>query len=350
MAKPSVHGLMETKGTFQLRGVVTNTEKNDFYKEGSTPTGKPKRSVKFGVKYDKKSTANISLNGYVKKEVFFYKKENGKSITERVPWEERFTFSKEGFRLIGVNCGVKKIMNSNGEVENDKKTLTEFDACKEIGENLHDDVSVFVTGKLDFGSFDETRYERFVPTQVSLCRDVDFSTENFTPISYFTQRIMFMGISQEEKSGIKTGRFVVSAKIVTYSSIEDAEFIVENATIANTFRKALKPYNAIEVFGTISINTSTDTVDDDNIWGAPNPMERVNSSTKKEFIIIGAKESSLDRDVYSKELVEQAMIKIKNAKEAKNDFGETTTNSTGDDWGSPMVNLEGDDSEDEVWQ
>ena len=344
----SVHGLMKTKGSFQLRGIVTNTEKAEFYKEGSTPTGKPKRSVKFGVKYDKNSTANISLNGYVKKEVFFSKNENGKNIIERVPWEERFTFSKEGFRLIGVHCGVKKITNSNGELKNNKKILTEFDACKEFGENLHDDVSVFVSGKLDFGSFDETRYERFVPNQVSLCKDVDFSTEDFTPINYFTQRIMFMGISQEEKSGIKTGRFVVSAKIVTYSSIEDAEFIVENATIANTFRKALKPYNAIEVFGTISIHASTDIVDDD-IWGAPNPMERVNSPTKKEFIITGAKKSSLDRDIYSKELVEEAMVKIKNAQTAKNDFGGTTTDSTGDDWGSPMVNLEGDDL-DEVWQ
>ena len=123
----SVHGLMETKGSFQLRGIVTNTEKDEFYKEGYTSTGKPKRSVKFGIEYDNKSTVNVELRGFTRREVYFNKraeKKGEKSTTERVPWEERLTFSKEGFRLIGVNCGVKKIMNSNGKLENDKKTLT----------------------------------------------------------------------------------------------------------------------------------------------------------------------------------------------------------------------------------
>lgn len=354
----SVHELMETKGSFQLRGIVTNTEKDEFYKEGSTSTGKPKRSVKFGIEYDNKSTVNVELQGFTRREVYFNKraeKKGEKSTTERVPWEERLTFSKEGFRLIGVNCGVKKIMNSNGKLENDKKTLTEFDACKEIGDNLHDDVSVFVRGNLDFSSFNGrdglVRFVRLTPNQISLCKDVDFTTEDFTPVHDFTQTIMFMGISQEEESGVKTGRFVVSAKIVTYSTIEDAEFIIENAQLANIFRKNLKPYNAITVWGKISTHTSVDTVEeDDDVWGEANSMNRVNSSTRREFIITGADKSSLDRDVYSQELVEQAMIKIKNAQEAKNDFGGTTTDSTDDDWGSPMVNLEGDDLEDEVWQ
>lgn len=45
MAKPSVHGLIETKGSFQLRGIVTNTEKDEFYKEGKTKNETPKRNV-----------------------------------------------------------------------------------------------------------------------------------------------------------------------------------------------------------------------------------------------------------------------------------------------------------------
>lgn len=360
MAKPSVHGLMETKGSFQLRGIVTNTDKDEFYKEGKTRNGNPKRSVKFGVKYEKDSSVNVELQGFTRKEVFFNKraaKKGEKSVTERVPWADRFNFSKEGFRLIGVNCGVKKITNSEGRLENDKKVLTEFDACSEIGANLKDDESVFVRGNLEFSSFDgengKIRFVRLTPNQVSLCRDVEFDEENFKPIHDFTQTIIFMGISQETNGDVKTGRYVVEAKIVTYSSIEDAEFIIENSSLANIFRKNLKPYNAITVWGKITTHTQTDMVEEENddVWGESNDMVRVSAPTRREFVITGADKSSLDRDVYSQEAVEEAITKINNAQAARNDFGGTSNDNTDSDWGSPVTDLSGMDldDEDEAW-
>ena len=358
MAKPSVHGLIETKGSFQLRGIVTNTEKDEFYKEGKTKNETPKRNVKFGVEYDKDSRVSVELQGFTRKEVFFNKRAEKKgdpSTTERVPWDDRFNFSKEGFRLIGVNCGVKKVMNPEGKLENDKKMLTEFDACKEIGENLKDDESVFVRGNLEFSSFEGengmVRFVRLTPNQISLCKDVDFDKEDFKPIHDFTQTIMFMGISQEKENDVKTGRFIVEAKIVTYSSIEDAEFIIENSSLANIFRKNLKPYNAITVWGRITTHTQADVVEEnDDVWGESNDMTRINASARREFIITGADKSSLDTSVYSQEIVDQAIIKIKNAQTARKDFGGASDDNTDDDWGAPAADLSGMDlDEDEAW-
>ena len=45
-------GLQKTEGNFQLRGIITGTEKDKFYTEMTTKTGKPMRMVNFGVEID----------------------------------------------------------------------------------------------------------------------------------------------------------------------------------------------------------------------------------------------------------------------------------------------------------
>ena len=56
------------------------------------------------------------------------------------------------------------------------------------------------------------------------------------------------------------GTFTVSAKIVTYDSIEDTEFTIKNdengKNLANLFRKNLKPYYAIQVHGHVEVTES----------------------------------------------------------------------------------------------
>ena len=44
--------------------------------------------------------------------------------TQEVAWNDRYTFDKEGYRMIGVNVGVKKIVDKKGNEVNDKKVLT----------------------------------------------------------------------------------------------------------------------------------------------------------------------------------------------------------------------------------
>ncbi len=329
--------LQETKGTFQLQGIVTGTSKDNFYKEGNTHSGKAMRRLSFGITYNSDKTLYVSMQGFEQDNVYFSKTVNKETTVDKVPWNDRFTYNREGFRLIGNNIGVTKMMDTNGNYVNDKKYLTDFDACAQISKNLKDGDSVYVRGKIDYSSsFDDNgnkrSYIKFVPTQVSLCTPVNFESEDFKSHNDFNQVIIFMGIEKTEDN-----RFTVSAKIVTYNSIEDAEFIITDFKLAKLFRNNLKPGNAIKVSGHIVNSVSVEQVNDDDVWGERDSMERIETPIKREFIITGAKPNTLDTQTYSISKIEEANAKIINANKAEKDFG-----SSNNDWGS-LSDIDEDD-------
>ncbi len=348
--KGRLFDLPETKGSFQLKGIVSGTEKENFYKEIKTKSNKDMRMINFGVGYTEGSTLYVNLQGMEQENVYFSKKaekKGDKPETVKVPWADRFSYNREGFRLIGKNIGVKKKVDENGKTVNDKKVMTDFDACKEVNENLKDGASVFIRGNLDYSSFldnngNKKTSTKLIPNQISLCADVDFSDDTFTQQNDFNQVIIFMGIDQEKENDKPTGRFVVTAKIVTYSNIEDVEFIIENKDLANKFKKSLKPYNAIKVSGHMVSSTQTEIVEDEDDWGEEDAIEKVSAPTKREFIITGAKGSTIDKELYTEANVTEAMAKIAQANKAENDFGGDT-----DDWGE--ADLDSGDDEDEAW-
>lgn len=323
-------GLQKTEGNFQLRGIITGTEKDKFYTEMTTKTGKPMRMVNFGVEIDKGKTIYVNLNGMEKETVCFSKKEgegkNKKTVTEKVKWANRFDFKKDGFKPIGVNVGLEKVVDSTGKEINDKKTLFEYDACKYIGDTAKDGMSVFIKGKNEFSTYNDKHQTKFIPNQVSLCKDVDFEADDFKVVGNFEQTIVFMGIDKNED-----GNFTINAKIVAFNSIEDAEFIIDKSDVklAKTL-KTLKPYNAVKVYGNIVVEHDIDEVEDeDDGWGAKNPMERINNPTKRTLVVIGAYKDSVDTDTYSEEIIDKAIAKSKASKTADKDFG-----SNDEDWGT----------------
>lgn len=339
--------LPETKGFFQVSGIVNGTEKDNFYKEIKTKTGKIMRISNFGVEYKDKSFLYMTLQGVEMDNVYFSKKSsNGeKSDIQKVPWVNRMSFNKDGYKLIGTNIGVKKKIDENGNTVNDKKILTDFDACKEVKDYLRDDVSVYVRGNIDYSSFIDKEDNKRVsvklePKQISLCKDVNFMSEDYQKKNDFNQMIIFISIEQEKNNNEKTtGRFVVLAKVVTYSSIEDVEFIIENKELANMFKKKLKPYNSIKVNGHIEVSEQVEIVDDDDNWGEEDSMSKITAPVKREFIITGAKGSSLDKETYTEENVTEAIAKINKAKKAESDYGDE------DEWGD----FSDDDEEESAW-
>ena len=336
------HDLQQTKGLFTFRGIVTGTDKDSFYKETTTKSGKPFRAVSFGVEFDKDKKDFISLNGMEKDNVFFSKREtvDGKTkvTTEKVAWKDRFTFKKEGFGIIGVGLGLEKTTDSNGKEVNKKVTLVEFDACDRINQCLEDGQSVFVKGNIEYSTYDNKHYTKFVPQQISLCsKDIDFEDEKFEANHQFTQPIVFIGISKDKD------RFVVSAKVISYSSIEDIELVTYNSKLANNLKK-LKPYTAITVWGDIDTVINTEEVEDeDDGWGESNKMTKVNSPFTREMVITGADPESIDTEIYSEESVESAIAKLANKNKADKEFG----SNSDDDWGS--VGSSSDDDEDDEW-
>lgn len=338
-----VFELPETKGSYQVKGKINGVEKEKFYTSKKTRTGKDFRAVNFGCMYDDKKTIYMSLNGMPQNDVYFSKKNpaTGKNETKKVPWANRNTFSEEGWRIIGVNLGLTKTVDKDGKTVNDKKSMAPFDACQYIKENMKDDSSVFVRGNIEFSSYTNDKGEirrsiKYIPGQISLCQDVDFDEydEHIKPAHDFTQTIIFTGIDKEQVDGKDTKRFVVQAKIVTWSDIVDTEFIITDAKLANLFRTKLKPYTAISVHGNIEVSHKVEEVADDDGWGEANAMNSVSAPTVTEMIITGATPSTMDKETYTESKVNDAIIKIRNAKTAEQNFsGKASSASSNDSWG-----------------
>lgn len=356
MAK-RIFELPQTKrGNFEIRGIINGTESDRFFTEKKTRTGGDFANVNFGVEYDAGSTIYMTLNGMTRDKVYFSKRvDGGKTETKEVIWANRNKPQGDGWRLIGINLGITKIQDKDGKIVNDKKTMTEYDATKYIRDNLKDDSSVFIKGNIEYDSYTDKdgnirRSVKYVPTQVSLCaKDIDFDEfdgETKKPKHAFTQTIIFTGIDKERDDNEKeTGRYVVNAKVVNYNNIQDVEYIISDSKLANLFRKNLKVYNAIEVFGRIQVTHSIESVSDNDGWGEANEMKRVNAPTKVELLVTGADPHTIDKETYNAKNIEDAMKQIKASQRAKESFGESKTTNDVDDWSTD----DDIDDEDDPW-
>lgn len=345
--------LPECRGSFQVKGIVNGVESNRFYTSKKTKTGKDFRNVNFGCKYNDNKSVYMNLNGMPQQNVYFSKKnqDTGKTETKAIAWANRNKFNEDGWRIIGINLGLKKTTDDNGKEVNAKTTLTQYDACEYIKENMKDDSSVFVRGALDFSSYEDDkgnirRSIKYVPNQISLCQDVEFDKyddDKNKPVHAFTQHIVYVGIDKEKIDDKDTGRFVLAAKIVTYSDIVDYEFIVTDSKLAGVFKKNLKPYNAITVHGKIEVSNSVQEVSEEDVWGEANSMSAVSAPTKVELIVTGATPSTIDKETYTEKNVAEAVKQIRNAKNADSKFVVEDESASDDDWG------EDTDDGDEPW-
>lgn len=345
--------LPETRGRFQCKGIVNGTEKEKFYTEKKTSTGSDFRAVNFGCEFDKQKSMYLNLTGMPRQNVYFSKRDTKtkKTETKAVPWDNRYTFSEEGFNLIGTRLGITKTTDEEGKLVNDKKVMPEFDACEYIANNLNDDASVFIKGKIDFSSYidsngDIRRSTKYVPEQISLCKEVNFDEYDYIenkPVNDFMQTIVFNGIEKETADGKETGRFIVSAYIVTYSDVVAKEFIIVDAKLASLFKKNLKPYYSIDVHGHVEVTHVVEEVDEDDGWGESNAMNRVSAPSKIEMVITGAKPSSIDKETYTEENISNAIKAVKNSKTAEKNFNSGNSNQSEDGWGE-----DNDDEDDEL--
>lgn len=360
------HGLKITQGSFQIRGIVTGVQSNNFYSEKDITNSKNKiRNANFGVKYDvARDGDNIDLTmgktiyptvqGFTRESVYFSKRENDKTETKQIPWAQRLEFATNNpdWRVIGVNVGLEKDEEGN----NIKQYLTEFDAAKAIKDKLKDDMSVFVRGNLEFRSYtnnqgETKRFTTFAANQVSLCADVDYQDEKFDAKHDFEQTIVYTGIEKETDAENKpTGRFILSGYVISFNAIEPVSFIVADSKLANLIRKNLKAYNSIQVHGKIEVSHVTEDVVEESTdeWGDSNPMSnrRANAPTKRELVVTGAAPSTITTDVYSEESVSAGIAKLKAKAQVNKNFGEKKEESTAsnDDWGTSA-----DTDEDEPW-
>ena len=153
-----------------------------------------------------------------------------------------------------------------------------------------------------------------------------------------------MGIDKEKIDDKATKRFIVQAKIVTWSDIVDTEFIITDEKLANIFKTKLKPYTALSVHGRIEVTHQIEEVTSDDGWGEANTMNSASGKTKTELIITGATPSTQDKETYTEKKISEAMAKIRNAQAAEQNYSGSTSNDVDDAiWGDS--NDDADDDE-----
>ena len=345
-------GCAQLRGSFVLSGKVTGRFSNNFYSEGTGQNGNDWRSIRFGVEIEPDKIVYVEMFGSVQDNVYFSKTtkgSDGKNHTETksVRWADRMKSSKQlfgedGYRIIGVTCGCKKIIDSKGKEVNDSKHLTMFDACDEVG-NLSDGDSVFIRGNITYSTYNDQHRVKFEPVQISLLRqEIDFDAVDFQPNAQFTQPIVCMGVVKNEDT---PGEAIVNAKIVNYQSIEDTELYTRNAALAKNLKK-LGQYVCIKVFGDIIVDGQVEEAVTSSEWGTPNKMERIASPFKRKLLITGADPDTIDKETYSEKAIEHAMEIIAGIKNAKSDYGKKEDKND-DGWGSSQKSNFDDEEDDD---
>ena len=147
--------------------------------------------------------------------------------------------------------------------------------------------------------------------------------------------MVFMGIRKEGERGF------VDAKVINFSTIEDAEFVIDDPKLAKNF-KGLKPNTGIKLWGNIKTVRNTEPVQDKSAdgWGGPNPMDKVTSPYKRELIITGADPTSIDVATYTEEVLEQAIEAMKSDSSAHKEYGDES-------WGDASTDTKVTDKEEE---
>lgn len=340
MAKERIFNLPQTRGSFQLKGKVSGVEKDNFFTEKKTKNGGDFRAVNFGVSYDEHATVFVGVNGMTRDSVHFSKRnpETKKTETKAVNWNQRDKFNEPSWNLIGITCGIEQKRNEDGKVENISKTMVEYDATQYLNAYLEDDMDVFMSGNVEFNSFTNKNGEttcgiNYRPTRIYACKaPIDFEAEDYVPQHDFKQTIVFRGIEQEMEDDKATGRFVVSAWIVNYASIENASFIIEDKGLATLFKKGLKEYTAISVWGNINCRTLVEEVSSDSCWGTTDPTKRVSKPVVRELVITGADPATRDVETYSENEMNKAFDAIRKAKNAEENYADTSSDV--DSWGA----------------
>ena len=156
----------------------------------------------------------------------------------------------------------------------------------------------------------------------------------------FENTLVFSSIDKEMDENDKaTGRFILSGYSIGYNSVENVSFIIDadHTKLANNLKKAMRPGYSIKTYGRVEVINDISAVEEDDSdgWGESSPFERVNSPTRREYVVYRADPNSIEKEDYSEDKITEAIRKINAAKTAKENFGEkASTNNDVDDWGS----------------
>lgn len=329
--------LQQTKGDFTLVGNTIGTKRNNAFRSGVTQSGKEYVSMNIGVQTDEKQRVFVELFGMQMDNVFISEKdENGKhKKTVKVAWKDRKKQLLDNQQLIGVKIGVIQQQTEDG-LRNKNLNLTNFDAVNLIQENITDNEGVFVRGNISYSSFTDKngnfkRQTKLIPIQFSKTvktSKIDFTTEGFEPNAFFEQEIVFMEVIEVD------GKKYINGYVVDFNDITSVDFEIKckEEKVTNQLFKnlqTLKPYTKIKIYGIISHEQPTETIDEFDGWGDVNKAEQISSFKPMRLIVTGADQNSIDDTIYNAKEFQKVLRSLREF--GGTDVEEIVKNSTVED-------------------
>jgi hypothetical protein len=268
--------LQQTKGQFKLVGQVVGLTRENAYREGIIENGqnegKQYRSIRFGVKTSPTNQINVELFGMERDFIYPYNTKEKKSI--QIPFNERDNLPPS-YHIIGVNCSLKK--DEKGKLV--RESLVEYDAVKYIYDHLNDGDSVYISGELQFGTYENQKGEtvnqtRYVIKTINLQNQpVNFEDEQFAEVASFEQEIVVTDTTLDKE----TKKVFVNAYVIGYGDkFEPAQFVVDGNTLpklATNVAKKFKFGDFVKVAGKclncVELVETNDQLEDE--WGGEKP-------------------------------------------------------------------------------
>jgi hypothetical protein len=244
--------------------------------------------------------------------VFSYNKE--KKQTMKHPWAKRHDTLPEGYDLIGNQLGL--IKDEKGK--NIKTILVNFDAVEYIRKNLVNGDSVWLSGEIEFGTYEKDGKVRpqtkYVLKQIYKSSDpIDFKAEGFEEKSVFTQGLIINDIEKDSE----TGKVLVHGFTIAYKDKDTNKPVATNGLVINpdhpNFEKfsnkflGLKYGDFLEVVGSIRNEAVIEDAPEDeeeDEWGSVKPSGFENKGVKytvSELVITGVTPGSYESEKYTED-------------------------------------------------
>lgn len=302
MAEKYTGNLVQSKGNFQLRGIIVgkNPEtalKNNGYIEGKTKEKNvPYRSIRFRVKTSEENIITVELFGQIMDKVYAYNKDEKKTIA--VDWEDRSNGIPEGYDIIACNINNKKI--------------TTFDAVKAINEGFEDGDSVVITGEIQFSTYKSNQngevvlQKKYVIKNMFASSDtVDFDSDNFEEENFFTQEIVVRDTEKVKADN----KMYVYAYIIEYGGKFNPaifEIDLEEYEDVSKYIGKMKFGSLVKVSGSINNRTTSVVQDDEEVIGKKIP-KRTSASFQTLLKITSAYPKTYEPQKYSQDDFTQAL-------------------------------------------
>lgn len=313
-----------TYGQFELRGLVGGVVASNFYQELTTKTKKQMKKLRFFVQTSEHNRVYVDLIGLEQSTVRFqkYNTDLKKYETKEVPWALRKTFNENGFKLKGICTGLEKKTDTKGNVVNDVRYHTSYDAIDYIRQHLKDGMTVYCRGDLSYSYSNDKTYTSLNLSQISLVKPQDEldsesikligTSDNNKEVNNFNQTIILQEVVKDED---KPNAMRINGLALNSSGAVNISYLTNDAKLGTTLSR-LPQYTSVLVAGHITQEVIMEVEEDDG-WGEGNVLDRKQSFTST-YLVTGADRNSVNKETYNEENIAAFVA-------TKREYGKTST-------------------------